>query len=138
MVKMFEKKWSTVIVFLSMAYPVGETIQFFMIGPSWLRWHLSDFGAPCAFGVWLVLFFDTEPFTALKIGLIVTLGWECLQSAIHYMAIATNNSDVMDVITFVLSFLICLSSKEKIKKEKNEKRNKYIIIDYITRRMRKI
>ena len=34
------------LLLLGLLYSVGEMIQHMMVGPNWLRWHLSDFGFP--------------------------------------------------------------------------------------------
>ena len=69
---MLTKAWTfpgyKAVILLAFLYSLGEMMQRFEAGPLWVRWHLSDFGFPFIFVLWMRLFLRIHPAYCLLVG----------------------------------------------------------------------
>ncbi len=106
---------------LSLTYPFGEWLQYMVIGPGWIRWHVSDVGFISSFGLLFAVFhylgrFASHRFTAetfpnrllmgTSIGFVLAIASEVLKPSVRTMLIPdqTSKLDWIDIIIFCLSF----------------------------------
>lgn len=83
-------RYPILTLFFSTTYFIGELIQGLMIGPEWLRGHLSDFGFPLYFGVFLPMLFEVPTGISVPIAGIAGIAFEIVQ-------FSRGNGDPIDV-----------------------------------------
>ncbi|MDP3958369.1 MAG: hypothetical protein Q8Q36_02835 [bacterium] len=53
-------RYFTAIAVLALLYPLGKVLQFWLIGPGWIRWYISDVGWVSCVGI-LIAFGNMLP-----------------------------------------------------------------------------
>ena len=104
------------IQFLPLLYILGESSQYLLIGPNWLRWHLSDFAFPFV----ICYFFSSITIGRFhpRIGMIIggVLG-VIAESIFTILSDGRVGFDVIDIACFfVATILGIFLSKSSIKR----------------------
>jgi len=84
---------------LSLTYGIGELIQWQMIGPDWLRWHLSDFGFPLSIGAALHGIFRIPAIIGVPLSGIAGIAFEMLQ-------FSQGTGDPIDVVCLIAGTVV--------------------------------
>lgn len=100
-----------IVLAASLLYFVGEGLQFFHIGPAWIRHHVSDAGIVPGIGISMILCyrFSLSIYRvkmcrlACWIALILFLAYELLQFTV-------GKGDIIDVVAYHIGFLIAYLS----------------------------
>lgn len=87
---------------LASTYSIGESMQSFEIGPSFLRWHLSDFGFSAAISLLIYIVFGFKPWKGLLFGAILALFYEVeIQGFV-------GKADPIDILAILSGYLLGL------------------------------
>ncbi|MEN9647794.1 MAG: hypothetical protein RLY57_598 [Candidatus Parcubacteria bacterium] len=100
------------LALIGVMYPLGEALQTIRIVPSWIRWHLSDFGFVPLYSFVLITFtLDTKWEDKARYGIWVifflTIGQEVFDILLQSKN-SDKRGDPIDLMVIIFSFVITL------------------------------
>lgn len=115
-------KYFRIFAGLALIYPFGEWLQYMLIGPGWIRWHLSDFGFSSSVGLLFTITYFTADYLSrryspekfpnqllvgVSIALTIAIVQETYKFLIHVKPNPTHpvsHGDWIDMIVFIISY----------------------------------
>lgn len=79
-------RYFTAMAVIALLYPLGKVLQFWLIGPGWIRWYMSDVGWVSCVGIFIafgnMLPFGRTLLDSMKVGVGVAFAIAvCVESA---------------------------------------------------------
>ncbi|MEW6617398.1 MAG: hypothetical protein AB1333_03190 [Patescibacteria group bacterium] len=88
--------------FLSSLFPLGELLQYLVVGPSWIRWYLSDFGLSASIAS---IFFTIKGYKFIKKGLFCGFLYGIIAELLQFLC---GHGDPIDVGVITVGFFVGL------------------------------